>query len=365
MPLSGDELEDERRKAKHLAMLQALRMIERSPNHLCSSCAEWREKCSKDSRRYCQDIEHLRKVVQKMLDTLAVYISVSGLRELVESLHLDTRMFVIHGVGDCYTPKDGSTDKVDMRVELASKQQELDRVAAERDLAKMQLFKVGRELSELKATNQDLDRQLSHGHAETRQRQRRLEKVEARIQSLETQSSCASLLAETTKLKSQSIRDVDVSMPVKLQQGGRLASGREGLSSSPSSAAEQQRLDSLDGRLGVLEQHGFIDRGPLPDHLGGKLKPCKPPVRARTPKEFELKLPEKYHSKGLRSRSKGGVKVASPTQSSSMLIDFDRGMMSRGQSSQVIAYGDRDLQEVDVASYLSRSHLGEPSRSGL
>merc|ERR1719148_216539 len=139
-------------------MKQALQMIERSPNQLCSSCAEWREKCAKDSRRYCQDIEHLRRAVQKIVDVIAVYVSGSGLRELMESLQLDTRVFVVHGVGDCYTPKDGSTDKVDMSMELAAKHQELEQVAAERDLAKMQLYKVGRDLTELKESNQDLDR---------------------------------------------------------------------------------------------------------------------------------------------------------------------------------------------------------------
>jgi hypothetical protein len=273
-----------------------------------------------------------------------------------------------------------------MSMELAAKNEELQQVVAERDLAKMQLYKVGRELGELKEANQDLGRQLADGQAEARQRQRRLEKAETRLQSLETNSSCAGLLSESAKLKAKSVQDGTLSSResawpesdstsqksrrkidaahhnVKASKGS--SECYELSSQAASGDVEQQRIDAVEERLALIEQHGFIGRGPLPE-LVGNLKPCKPPLRARTPKEFELGLPEKYHAKSLRSRSMGGVKGAYPTQMSSMSADLDRSVMSRGPSSQLIAYGDRDLPEMEVGNYLSRSNLGERSRCGF
>ena len=54
-------------KAKHLAMRQALQMIESAPNQLCSLCAEWQSKCAKDSRRYCQDHLAIKRYMQSGL----------------------------------------------------------------------------------------------------------------------------------------------------------------------------------------------------------------------------------------------------------------------------------------------------------
>jgi hypothetical protein len=182
MPLSDDDLEVERRKAKHLAMRQALQMIESAPNQLCSSCAEWQDKYVKDSRHYCRDIEQLRKVVQVMIDTLATYISGARLHELVDTLLLDTRMFNVPCSTHCYMPpKDGSNDASDMSMELKARKAELEQAVAERDLAKMSLFKTGRELAGEKKAKQDLERQLAEKVKEAQHQRHLFEDIERQM----------------------------------------------------------------------------------------------------------------------------------------------------------------------------------------
>lgn len=347
MPLSRDDLEEERRKAKHLAMRQALQMLERSPNQLCSSCAEWRETCSKDRRNYCQDIDHFRKAVQKMIDMLAVYVSGSKLRELVESLQLDTRVFTVHGDNRCYAPKDGSSDKLDMSMELQSKQEELQQVSAERDLAKMTLYKVGRQATELKDANQDLEQKLANQEKEIQQRLQRLEKVEERIRSLETHSRSAIFGPEALKVKPSNLLESNWSCRQQPEVEAYLGSHqtrrsidaehshdrsskvkpcRRDLSLPPASTgAEQQRLDAAVGRLGILEQYGSIARAPLPEVLAAR--PCKPPVRAKPPKVFEFNREDACIPKALRSRSQAGYldnSWAKANSSTAMFADFDR-----------------------------------------
>jgi len=347
MPLSKDDLEEERRKAKHLAMRQALQMLERSPNQLCSSCAEWRETCAKDRRNYCQDIDHFRKAVQKMIDMLAVYISGSKLRELVESLQLDTRVFTVHGDNRCYAPKDGSSDKLDMSMELQSTQEELQQMSAERDLAKMTLYKAGRQATELKDANQDFEQKLANQETEIRHRLQRLQKVEERIRSLETQSRSAVFGSEASKLKPPNLFESSGSCRQQPGVEAYLGShqtrrnidaehshdrsskvkpfGRDWSFPPASAGVEQERLDAAVGRLGVLEQHGFIARAPLPEVLAAR--PCRPPVRAKPPKEFEFNCEDASIPKALRSRSQAGYldnSWAKGNSSSAMFADFDR-----------------------------------------
>jgi hypothetical protein len=402
MTVSDETAEADRRKAKHLAMVHALQMIERNENEMCSRCAEWKGKWTQDCRQYCQEISYLRETVQKMIDTLAGYVSSSSLHELAESLQLDQRIFIVHGSNKCYAPPDGAAAKADVRMELKAKDRELEQVTAERDLAKMQLFRVGKELAELKEGSQGLDRELAEREQEARQRKRRLEKVESRVQILETQSSCAGLLLDPGKLKPQNLKSMDASMP---QQGarlttslpggtelgasqktrrkidaehhnGKLAKGngstRESMSSSRAAPdMEQQRLDTLEERLGMLEHHGFVGRAPLAEVLASR--PCKPPVRIR-PKELEVNLKDGVVPKGRRSRSLAGcddgslVTPASPALCSARLGEHDRSILSKGPSSQFISFSDHELHHAEVAAYLSRSHLGEqrpPSHAGV
>jgi hypothetical protein len=386
MSLANDDLEAQRQKAKHMAMLQALSMIERSENQVCSSCAEWQQKWTKDNRQNCQDLEHLRKAVQKMIDALARYTTESSLHELVESLHLDTRVFRFQNGSNCYTPKDGSSDKTDMATEL-------DRVVAERDLAKMNLYKVGKELAEMKEANQELERQLSDKDKESRQRQRRLEKAETRMQTLEMQSSCAGLIVDPAKLK-PARTEIDASMPSPLQKGTFLSThqldmdclpisstrrkidvahqssrsskinGHGRTSSSSGADPEQQRLDALEERMAIVEAHGFSGRAPLTEVLASR--PCKPPIR-RPSKDLGLSLKESGLSSSRRPRSQTGY-IDSLANARCDSPSHRPNIMGRGQSSQQISYNDHTLSVVEVGAHLSRSHLGDsrpPTRSGF
>jgi hypothetical protein len=406
MSFASEDGEADRHKAKHLAMQHALQMIQRTENQLCSTCAEWKSKCIKDSRDYCQEIEKLRKAVQKMIDTLGGYVSESSLHGLMDLLQLDSRVFIVHS-SKCYTSPDGTSDKADMRAELDALQQQFEQVTSERDLAKMQLYKLSKDLSEQKEANQELEKQLTECEKEAQQRQRRLEKVEVRAQTLETQSSCAGLLVDPTRLQSPSLKDMEARMP---QQSSRHMSpshrppqpeteptvsqkmrrkidaehpngrsckssgrARESVASSRlGQDAEHQRLDALEERLGLLENNGFVGRAPLPEVLASR--PCKPPIRMRAPKELELNLKEATFSKGHRSRSKGSyldgvmARPPSPGACSSMIADFDRGIMATGQSSQTILFSDHELRQAEVGAYLSRQQFYEqrpPSRAGM
>jgi hypothetical protein len=392
MSLAKDDLEAQRQKAKHLAMLQALSMIERSPTQMCSSCADWQQKWSKDNRQNCQNLEHLRNAVQTMIDVLARYITESSLQELVESLQLDTRVFNVHSGNKCYVPKDGSGEKADMATEL-------ERVVAERDLAKMSLYKIGKELAETKEANQELDRQLAERDKDARQRQRRLDKAETRMQTLEMQSSCAGLLLDPAKLRPSSRNEIDASMPQPLQQAGRLSpqspdieapgkmrrkidgayhsarlskntdhANERPTSSSARVDTELQRLDGLEERMAGVEAHGFSGRAPLPEVLANR--PCKPPARMRPPKDPEVNIKDTSFSKSRRSRSHTGyldssaldnARCSSPSHRSALFTEVDRGIMGRGQSSQNISYNDHTLSVVEVCAHLSRGH----SRSGF
>lgn len=383
MSLANDDLEAQRQKAKHLAMLQALSMIERSPNQLCSSCADWQQKWTKDNRQHCQDMDHLRKAVQTMIDALARYTTESSLHELVESLKLDTRVFRIQHGSNCYTPKDGCSDKTDMATEL-------ERVVTERDLAKMNLYKVGKELAELKETNQELEKQLAEREKESRQRQRRLDKAETRMQTLLMQSSCASLIVDPAKLRS-SRSQIDTCMPMPLQSARlsphkpdmdsitsknmrrRIDVAHQSSKSSKTSSnepaswsgqvdPEQQRLDALEERVAGIESHGFIGRAPLPEVLASR--PCKPPVR-RSLKEPELNIADNCFSNSRKSRSLTG-RLGSKGECDSP--SFRSSIMGRGQSPQDIPYGDHCLSIVEVGAHLARTRTDDsrPSaRSGL
>lgn len=342
MPLSRDDLEDERRKAKHLAMRQALQMLERSPNQLCSSCAEWRETCAKDRRNYCQDVDHFRKAVQKMIDMLAVYISGSKLRDLVGSLQLDTRVFTVHSDADCYAPKDSSSDALDMRVELQSTQGQLQQMTAERDLTKMTLYKVGRQAADLKDANHGLEQKLANQEKEIQERLQRIEKVEERIRSLETHYRFAVFGPEASKVKPSNIfgskgscrQSPDVDAYLGFNQWRRNMDAEHSNDSSSkskpcsrdlsfppaSTEAEQQRVDAAAGRLAIMEQHGFIARAPLPEVLAAR--PCKPPVKAKAPKQFEFNCKDACIPKVLRSRSQAGYMDNSWAKGSASIASF-------------------------------------------
>eukprot|EP00931_Biecheleriopsis_adriatica_P123561 TRINITY_DN98617_c0_g1_i1.p1 TRINITY_DN98617_c0_g1~~TRINITY_DN98617_c0_g1_i1.p1 ORF type:complete len:276 (-),score=53.95 TRINITY_DN98617_c0_g1_i1:49-789(-) len=148
---------------------------------LCASCTGWQDKYTQDTRRLYQEVGHLREAVQKLVDRLAGHMPGESLRSFLQELKLDTRLFTIHAGGDFYRKAPAE--------ELPAPAPELEQVVAERDLAKMKLASVGRELQDLKAATEQLrkqnlerDRQLAEGH-------RRIEELEERLRASQKAAS--------------------------------------------------------------------------------------------------------------------------------------------------------------------------------
>eukprot|EP00440_Ansanella_granifera_P050221 gb/GFBE01054435.1/.p1 GENE.gb/GFBE01054435.1/~~gb/GFBE01054435.1/.p1 ORF type:complete len:302 (+),score=76.70 gb/GFBE01054435.1/:1-906(+) len=173
-------ISEEQRKARYLAMKQAMEMIESQPGSMCGSCTELQEKYSRDTRRLFQEVGHLREAVQKLVDKLAGHMPGESLRSFLQDLKLDSRLFTIHAGGD-YFKKAPSEEPV-----VPSEQ--LDQVVAERDLAKMKLASVGRELSELKAENAELQRKQLEREKQFTAKLRRVEELEERLRAMEKAS---------------------------------------------------------------------------------------------------------------------------------------------------------------------------------
>jgi hypothetical protein len=144
-------------KTRQHAMLAAM---ERMRNGGQEHGAELLEKTQADNRRCCQEIQDLRGAVQKMLDQFSAYMSHDSIRSLAEALRLDARIFTIPGEFDTYRD-------VPFPVEGSISRKDLEQVTAERDIAKMKLAVVSRELEELKSERR---RYLTSQRESTQQR---------------------------------------------------------------------------------------------------------------------------------------------------------------------------------------------------
>jgi len=155
MALSGEQLHEARRAA----MLEAMeRMKGGGANPLCSRCAALEEKVAADGRRFCHEVQHLRKTVQTMLDQLSFYMAGSSLRAFAEALQLDDRIFKIPGELDVQKPPP-------FPVDAPISQKELAQLKAERDIAKMRLASMNKELREYKIAHEASlkQREVEHG----------------------------------------------------------------------------------------------------------------------------------------------------------------------------------------------------------
>eukprot|EP00441_Pelagodinium_beii_P023614 CAMPEP_0197663002 /NCGR_PEP_ID=MMETSP1338-20131121/55729_1 /TAXON_ID=43686 ORGANISM="Pelagodinium beii, Strain RCC1491" /NCGR_SAMPLE_ID=MMETSP1338 /ASSEMBLY_ACC=CAM_ASM_000754 /LENGTH=310 /DNA_ID=CAMNT_0043241157 /DNA_START=56 /DNA_END=988 /DNA_ORIENTATION=+ len=168
MPLTDAQLRVEQQKARCLAMKSAMEMIESQPGLLCGSCAQWQDKYSQDTRRLYQEVGHLRGAVQKMVDKLASHVPGDSLRTFLKELDLDDRLFTIHAGGDFYRK---------VEPEPTEPQESLEDVIAERDLAKMKLAAVGRELSELRREKEALDKQRKESEEQNVRQKNELEEL--------------------------------------------------------------------------------------------------------------------------------------------------------------------------------------------
>jgi hypothetical protein len=149
----------ELQKARQQAMLAAMARM-RSGCEVNSG--ELLEKALADNRRFGQEIQDLREAGQKMLDQLSAYMSHDSLKGFAQALRLDTRIFTIPGEFDTYRElpypvEDGAITRKD-----------LEQVTAERDIAKMKLAVVTRELEELRSERQQ--QQGQHGASQQQQR---------------------------------------------------------------------------------------------------------------------------------------------------------------------------------------------------
>jgi len=182
-----DELQS---KARRLAMLKAVEQLEGRKLQVCGKCNEREERHSGESRIFCEEIQHLRSAAQKMLDQLAAYMSRPSLRAFAKAMQLDDRLFVVPGDFDTYRC-------VPFPVEEAISHKALEQVIAERDIAKMKLSVVSKEIKELKAAAAKEARAPAQVPAEI---QRRLDEVEQKLQ------TCAGQLRSSTALEANSDR---------------------------------------------------------------------------------------------------------------------------------------------------------------
>lgn len=181
---------EERRKARYLAMRQAVETIERSEPGTCSSCAAQKERHATESRRLQMEIEMLRGAVSKMAEQLAGFMTGTNLRSFLQRLRVDSRLFTVHGGGDFYGK--GSLDpNGSMAAPNLDDVEDPTKLVAERDLARLKLATVGRELAELKGERQELERQVAEQRETAAERSRRVDEADARLRALESQRCVA------------------------------------------------------------------------------------------------------------------------------------------------------------------------------
>lgn len=177
MPLSDEQLRDEQCKARRLAMLQAMEMIESQPGALCASCSRWEDKYRKDTSRLFQEVGHLREALQKMVDQLASHMPGEKLRSFLKDLKLDSRIFTIHAGGDFY--KEAPAE------EPPAAKERLEDVVSERDVAKMRLASLSKELREMKSERESLEKQKLEQGAELADHRKRLALTEEALRVLQ------------------------------------------------------------------------------------------------------------------------------------------------------------------------------------
>merc|ERR1719486_1024656 len=166
----------------------------------------------------------------------------------------------------------------------------------------MNLFKVGRELSEVKETNQSLIVQLSSKEEELRNKGLELEKAEEAMKSLRWQSgSGIEQVSGQSKCSSHSMAAAPFD-----------SNGFEKQTTTESSSAQSRKRrdrSSIDGCSTLLR--------PLePTHLvlPEMLRPCRPPSRSRIYKDLEYgSKSEIFSSATLQSHCDGIRKMKNST----------------------------------------------------
>lgn len=170
-------------------MMQAMQQMQSSGDQFCSKCAAVEQKASVEARTLCEEIQHLRGAGQKMIDQLAAYMSRESLQEFVSVLRLDKRVFSTPGEFDLHRDPP-------FPVEAQVSRKDVEWVTAERDIAKMKLATVGKELQALREEREQLQKQIvgsaravdSDGSSDS---DSRLAAAEARLEALETAAAWA------------------------------------------------------------------------------------------------------------------------------------------------------------------------------
>lgn len=178
MALSDEQLRDEQCKARRLAMLQAMDMIQSQPGALCATCSNWEDKYRKDTQRLFKEVGHLREALQKMVDQLASHMPGEKLRSFLKEMNLDSRIFTIHAGGDFYRQQAPAE-------EPPAAKERLEDVVSERDVAKMRLSSLSRELREMKSERDALEKQQQQQQEEIADQKRRLALTEEALRVLQ------------------------------------------------------------------------------------------------------------------------------------------------------------------------------------
>merc|ERR1712232_1220870 len=152
-------------------------MIEEQPG-VCTTCDKLQDVC----QRSVKEVQNLRAAVQKLVDQLAGFMPGENLRTFLKQLQLDERLFTIHAGGDFYK-------NAPMTAEAPKSNKELEDIVAERDLAKMKLGSLGRELNDLKKSHDALTKQYLERDSDIDDRQRSLAQAELKIKKLEAETS--------------------------------------------------------------------------------------------------------------------------------------------------------------------------------
>mmetsp|Transcript_138350 Transcript_138350/g.385900 ORF Transcript_138350/g.385900 Transcript_138350/m.385900 type:complete len:759 (+) Transcript_138350:175-2451(+) len=96
--LGHSDHERDRRRARRLSVMQDF--IEGRGEHKCKKCGQLEEKYVNDRKRFHLEMEHLRRGVQKLLDTCEPLMSASAFHVLKDSLQLGVRYFTEHTEGE-------------------------------------------------------------------------------------------------------------------------------------------------------------------------------------------------------------------------------------------------------------------------
>jgi len=322
--------EKQQQEARRLAMLRAIETAKSGETKFCSTCASLEARFACENRRSCQEIQHLRQAVQKMVDQLAAYMSVANLHAFATTLRLDERLFTIPDQLDAYRttpfPIEGQVTRKDV-----------EQVTAERDIAKMKLSVMSKELKELQAAHESL--KDTRG-AELNCRVEALEKSIMGFADLNRAALAPACIAATyIHEDAASITGLGIDCTAALRAPSSAAHRQHKLSGKTRDAIDDfdmRRLVDAESNMKSLEK--LMNSAPCSNEFG---KPSKKSLPMSVGGKFSQRSQPNLWSLGPPLASE--KKTALPVTCFPGLASPQRQVLSRGRSSGLITLKTQDL----------------------